>query len=236
MADGTAEPKAGAADRGGAQTYEAFSNRASGIQSYATVLALLIAGGWTYYVFGDLRQSERSRADVLLANEELLELQKGVGQIALSAAGGPGSQGGTCYLNVVAVVENVGRRAIDLNYGEGPVLRAARFNLKYDPPFSNPQGEYAYSFNPDGDGIGPLPKSCLVPGEKSTAPFLLEVPTGHVYFLEFRVPVRVKMAENCAGQPTRSGKGGDEESGAVPDSGGFWTARMFTDACRTESD
>lgn len=200
-----------------------FYSICTGIQAIAFAIALLAGGAWTIWLYDRLHQEEKERADLVRAQTELekltlehrqqlAKLQRGIGQVQLTVTPLALSRGRTCYLQVVAKVQNLGDREIRLQFSQTPlrvasVASLADGSLEHVPTTSAPINTFAL----DGTVV-PLPLASLLPGETSEFPFLVRVARGGMYMVQFDVPV-------------------DTLPGTAVEKPWHWAARGYTAGC-----
>jgi hypothetical protein len=200
-----------------------FYSICSGLQAIALAIGLLAGGAWTIWLYDRLHQEEKERADLARAQTELeklrlehqqqlAKLQRGIGQVQLAVTPLALGRGESCYLQVVAKVQNLGDREIRLEFPETPlrvaaVGAAADGTLEHLPATSAPLNTFAL----DGSVVA-LPLASLLPGEASEFPFLVRVPRRGMYMVQFDVPV-------------------DTLPGTATEKPWHWAARGYTAGC-----
>lgn len=200
-----------------------FYSICSGLQAIALSVGLLAGGVWTVWLYQKLHQEEKQGTELARARTELekldlehrqalAKLQRGIGQVQLSVTPLALGRSRTCYLQVVAKVQNLGDREIRLAFSETP-LRVASVTTARDGTLEHVHAASApiNTFAQDGSVV-PLPLTSLLPGESSELPFLVRVPRRGIYMVQFDVPV-------------------DTLPGSEQEKPWHWAARGYTAGC-----
>lgn len=241
--------------------HEEFANWSAGVQSLIVAVGVIIAGAWTYFVYQSLQQPQSASMQLLRQQTEIRKIQldqqkatsdylRRFGQVALTVTPLAVDQKGLCYLQVNATVTNSSSQELQLVFEDS--TKPEEFPLYVAEVRAGRGHKYDYvprvstgvqSFTPDGAEVLPLPESSLVPGEASTYPFLVRVPKGRVYLIQFAVPVTEAVQTISLDsfgtlerqeRKIRAGATAPPNSSAGPKSPAeswHWTARTYTTAC-----
>lgn len=200
-----------------------FYSVCTGIQAIFLVIGVLGGGAWSVWMYRQLHEEERQRAELVRTQTEvesnrleheqrLAELQRGIGQIELTITPLALTGRRSCYLQVTARVQNIGHREIRLEFNHDP-LRIAAVHPADDGVLDHVPSASASlnTFALDGTVV-PLPTASLLPGETSEYPFLVRIPRRGVYMVQFDVPV-------------------DTLPGTESERPWHWAARSYTAGC-----
>jgi hypothetical protein len=181
-----------------------FSNVASGIESIALTIAIVVGGVWALYRFGALRAIEKAKADLEATQRKLRE--RGILNITMEATQltGQGTSDRRIVVNVT--VKNDGNRSEVINW-------AASF-VRVTQVVASREAEalaYGQSLNllystPDGPSIS----SSVMPAQVRTFPFLALVDGPGTYHLQFVAKVSPAEATISEAEHRAAGTPADE--------------------------
>ena len=214
--------------------HQHIANLCGGLNSLVFAAALIIAGWWSWHLYGTLLQPQNAAAEYTRKRAELTglqitnskaseELRRVIGQVSLGVKPLQNISASECYTQVTATISNTGNREILLAFDHGFPLRAATVSI-------DEGGNYAYTparqlavhgYNQQRTEIADISQADLLPGESSSYPFLLRLERNKLYMFEFSVPVRAVASPITPNEPTRK-------------TGWYWTARTFAVACQRE--
>jgi len=193
---------------------ERFKNLASGFQSIALAVAVLIGGLWTLGTFYLLRQREQAELDLIQIkkqieasdaqlkklNSDLKTLPALDIQITGSSVPLPGQKG--WFLLSTVSLKNLGNQTAFLNMSNQKPFLIFRVNFgpKGEPEFGEATG---FSIVPGGNPNYPPDMVSIRAGTHETFAFATKISTPGLYLLSFRAEVSPQERE-----PTTSRAGG----------------------------
>lgn len=160
-----------------------FSKIASGVQSIVVTLAVIIGGGWTLYSFNATRTAEKAALDIELAKARKPQIEVAMEAKAQSSYD-PGDTTGLKqnYLRVIVTLKNAGNTKFNVDLSE-KTLFIAEVNivdgqLVADEILSRISHLTTLSY-----------KHLTLPaGNSIQLPYLLNIKSPGLYFIEFRLP------------------------------------------------
>jgi hypothetical protein len=157
---------------------ETFNQIASAVQSLVLAIAVLVGGGWALYTFIRLRQVDRARAELEQARRDLL--QRAIIDVSVKASQMASEPNSPKYLLVEVSLVNKGSRTEVLDWYESGcqasmVLGHGDNGLDFGQPVA---GKYV------AKGLAVL-STTVLPGGNRVLTFLLPVPDGGIYHVEF---------------------------------------------------
>ena len=178
--------------------FTAFKDLAEGIQAIAIAVAVIIGGIWAVYRFWSLRELGRARIDLERLKKAMTE--RATINVSLSARPQISPDGKEYYIELAALVSNVGNRTEVFDWSEGGVYTA--------PVVGQHEGNVIL-----GDWIetqplswSPVISSALSPSETTVFAFLIPIPKPGIYHIAFYVSGTPEEREELKREHTRVGK------------------------------
>lgn len=165
--------------------HEKFKNLASGAQSLAIAIAVVIGGVWTLYTFKALGTVNKARAEIREI-EHRSNIEQPVLAIELQAK--PVTTGGknVHLVHVEAKFRNDGKRNLNLTFDE-PSLTVSK--LKLDTNSTEVEGEVISReptlLNADGT-LEQVRERALRPSQSRDVPFVVAVPSPGIYLVQIK--------------------------------------------------
>jgi len=202
--------------------YEKFKDIAAAVQSLVLSVAIVVGGGWSFYVFKALSQREKAEAELADLRKISLDLSIDTYQTARIVKERRG-------LIIRVKIKNNGTKYLNLDLARKP-MAVTRVLVQKDG-----QLYAAETFNPDSyRDIGHDRKDITVflgvqPGSTKELSYYVEIMEPGVYMVRFRSPIPKELEQEFQRQEghTRDVAERAALKFGLPYTGSYWVASTF---------